>query len=75
MGRKAKFAVGTKVKKGPGRKAKKQGEPEIPTHLTGKLLLMRYISFSLLILNCYNGFPTYCRNAVDLLLFRDAPFS
>ncbi|GFG29067.1 hypothetical protein Cfor_02097 [Coptotermes formosanus] len=33
MGRKAKFSVATKVKKGPGRKAKKQGEPEIPSRL------------------------------------------
>lgn len=33
MGRKAKFSSGTKVKKGPGRKAKKQGEPVIPSRL------------------------------------------
>lgn len=34
MGRKAKFTEGKKEKKGPGRKAKKQGEPNIPKHLT-----------------------------------------
>jgi ribosomal RNA methyltransferase Nop2 len=33
MGRKAKFSEATKVRKGPGRKAKKQGEPEIPSRL------------------------------------------
>jgi hypothetical protein len=36
MGRKAKFSAGTKVKKGPGRKLKKQGEPIIPSHLIGE---------------------------------------
>ena len=40
MGRKAKFTEGNKVKKGPGRKAKKQGEPVIPKHLTGKTLII-----------------------------------
>jgi len=37
MGRKAKFSEATKVRKGPGRKAKKQGEPEIPSRLIGEL--------------------------------------
>ncbi|PSN41811.1 hypothetical protein C0J52_07842 [Blattella germanica] len=36
MGRKAKFTEGNVVKKGPGRKAKKQGEPIFPKHLTDK---------------------------------------
>lgn len=39
MGRKAKFSAGTKVKKGPGRKAKKQKDPAVPSHLIGKLFI------------------------------------
>lgn len=34
MGRKAKFGTDV-VKKGPGRKAKKQKDPAFPKHLTG----------------------------------------
>lgn len=34
MGRKAKFGTDV-VKKGPGRKAKKQKDPNFPKHLTG----------------------------------------
>jgi hypothetical protein len=43
MGRKAKFSEASKVKKGPGRKAKKQGEPELPSHISGKLSEMGYM--------------------------------
>lgn len=35
MGRKAKFNEGVIVKKGPGKKAKKQKDPVFPKKLTG----------------------------------------
>lgn len=42
MGRKAKFTEETQVKKGPGKKAKKQKDPVFPKTLVGKFKKLFY---------------------------------
>jgi len=50
------------VKKGPGRKAKKQGEPEIPSRLIGELTLNKVYCIVLLVLQCNERLRLTCRN-------------
>lgn len=40
MGRKAKYNDTEKAKTGPGRKARKQGDPVLPRHLFGELFCL-----------------------------------
>lgn len=49
MGRKGEFAE--KPKKGPGRKAKKQGPPQLTRQFKGKLLLKFYLCVILFNIN------------------------
>lgn len=46
MGRKAKYTEGGIVKKGPGRKTKKQKDPVFPKSLLGKYSLILYIWYN-----------------------------